>query len=173
MKTNPLPSLDYLHECFEIDETSPSLLIWKSRPASHFQKIRDRNSWNGQFAGKIAGGICTKGYYHVAINRNKTPVHRIVFFLFNPDITIDGFMVDHKDGNPANNFPDNLRKANFSQNGHNSIFKGVRKSKNQWEARIFNGAKRISIGRFANEADAVQAYQDAKNKLCGEFSPFN
>lgn len=172
MKTIPMPSLDFLHECFEVDEMSPSLLIWKKRPQHHFKLKRDCNAWNCQYSGKIAGGLKDKGYYYIRIGSLSIPAHRIVFYLFNPEIDIQDFMVDHKDGNPANNFPDNLRKATAVQNSNNSKHLGIRQTWNQWEARIYNGEKRVSLGLFETKNAAIQAYQEAKNNLHKEFSPF-
>ena len=47
-------------------------------------------------------------------------VHRLVFFLCNENVDIEGMEVGHKDNDPSNNRKENLRDGTRSQNSHNA-----------------------------------------------------
>ena len=96
---------------------------------------------------------------------------------------LDGFLVDHIDGNTLNNCRSNLRLASELQNLRNrklgskntSGFKGVwlhRKS-NQWVARIGVNYKYLFLGMFDDKKEAARAYDMAAEKHFGEFAKTN
>jgi hypothetical protein len=92
---------------------------------------------------------------------------------------------DHIDRNSLNNTRENLRAAKFGQNIQNrgkakknkatSRFKGVcwDKSEKKWIAYIGLNGKLKNLGRFENELDAANAYDDAAKKHFGEFAVTN
>lgn len=91
-----------------------------------------------------------------------------------------GMYTDHKNGNPSDNRRDNLRECTPQQNAFNARKKrkqrknkGVRKSKNKWEARIGHNWNQIYIGRFKTEEEAVAAYNNKAIELYGEFAKLN
>lgn len=170
-------STEYLRECFEYSEESPSGLIWKDRPLSHFKRKelflrfnknkkcgfnhldkKGRNSWNVNLDGKRF--LC----------------HRIVYMLFNELLTSDE-LIDHIDGNPLNNCINNLRIASQKENLRNSKkrksntsgFKGVSKHRNKWLSYIGFNSKQIHLGRFDTPEEAHAAYCKASKELHGEF----
>jgi hypothetical protein len=50
-----LPSVEYLNECFSLNEET-GILYWKNRPIKHFNYDKSiYNNWNSRFPGKIAG----------------------------------------------------------------------------------------------------------------------
>jgi hypothetical protein len=51
MKIIPLPSLEYLQECFEYNRDTGEL-FWKVRPLHHFIDDRAWKSCNTRYAGK-------------------------------------------------------------------------------------------------------------------------
>ena len=63
------------------------------------------------------------GYWRDVVNHNgKTihfQVHRLVFFLCNENVDIEGMEVGHKDNDRSNNRKENLRVSTPSQNSHN------------------------------------------------------
>jgi len=89
-------------------------------------------------------------------------------------------LVDHKDGNGLNNQKFNLRPANRSQNGANSVkqsgrsskFKGVTWDKRcgLWQAGIMVSYKRLHLGRYESEEDAAHVYDYAAKIYFGEFA---
>src|SRR3990167_1954504 len=75
-----------------------------------------------------------------------------------------GLLVDHVDGDPLNNKRENLRACTRSQNKQNAVrhrncqskFKGVHllRKTGKWMARITTSGRRMSLGYFADEAEA-------------------
>ena len=100
-----------------------------------------------------------------------------------------GVNVDHIDGNPMNNQRANLRLCDQTQNNGNSKkrrttyggrepsskFKGLRwkKDARKWEVRIATKGKSVTIGYFATERGAAEAYNDAAVQVFGEFARLN
>ena len=92
--------------------------------------------------------------------------------------------VDHVNGDGLDNRLCNLRICSQLQNNHNSkrrnhnhqsIYKGVRKSKNgkKWRARIIVNKREICLGTFKTERGAALAYDKAAIKFFGEFAQLN
>jgi hypothetical protein len=94
-----------------------------------------------------------------------------------------GRLVDHMDGNKANNCRCNLRVCSPLENQQNkrkrvgsaSRFKGVFYDKryDKWRARCPYGGKDRTIGLFDLEVDAARAYDRAAVLYLGEFARLN
>jgi hypothetical protein len=90
-----------------------------------------------------------------------------------------GQMVDHKDGDRANNDLNNLRLCDNRTNQYNSKiwsnnttgFRGVwfNKRKKRFTANICVNGKNQYLGGFLTAEEAGQAYDDAAKKLHGDF----
>jgi hypothetical protein len=97
-------------------------------------------------------------------------------FLMSPPA---GLSVDHINGNRLDNRKHNLRICTTQQNLQNSKprsgrkFKGVTKSRDAWQARIFADGRRISLGRFRSPEEAAAAYNEAAKTHYGEFAWLN
>lgn len=88
-------------------------------------------------------------------------------------------IVDHKNRFRTDTSIENLREANYHQNGYNQHksningFKGIyncgRKSK-PWQAQIRVNGKKINLGRFATKEEAAEAYRKAALEHHGEFA---
>lgn len=96
-----------LAERFKIDPDSPSGLTWLV-------------DGPGFLAGDVAGSKKPNGYYRIGSTKPSLQVHRVVCELAHGPIP-EGFEVDHKDRNPSNNAPDNVRAVDKSQNGFNKL----------------------------------------------------
>jgi hypothetical protein len=101
-----LPTVEYLRECFEYDE-STGVLVWKVRPVHHFNGEHGWRTTNGRSAGRVAGSVSGKGYLCVEIEGVSYKAHRIVVAL-ETDAWPDG-ETDHINGDPSDNRIDNLR----------------------------------------------------------------
>lgn len=118
--------------------------------------------------GSRAGYISNKGYNIIKINGKLTCAHRIIWIMFNGDIP-DSFIIDHIDGNPANNVLSNLRLATMRTNQHNRnahrngrlVGTSLDKKCNRWKARIFINGKEKYLGMFSTELEAHNAFKSA------------
>ena len=152
----PLPPIDELFERFEPDSTSPSGLKYAA-------------SAGNRKKGDVAGSKRADGYYSVQVNGFTFFTHRIVHAMRtggdDPSMT-----VDHKDRNPQNNHPFNLRWATMSEQCYNRrnfgrYLKGVSHKKacksKPYQAAIFVNSKMKNLGHYATEEEAHQAYINA------------
>lgn len=181
MKINPLPPQEYLHQCFEYLQDGS--LIWKSRPAEHFDTTHGHKCFSARSVGQIASETIKKGYNRVWLHHNGKRqcfmAHRIIWTMFNGEIP-EGYIVDHKDTNSLDNKIKNLRLTQFHGNAYNkslnsnnsSGVKGISwsKEKELWEAKIRVNSKRIRVGYFNSIASATLAIQNARIKLHQEFA---
>lgn len=88
-------------------------------------------------------------------------------------------VVDHIDGIPGNDEPENLRAATRSQNQHNSKIrsdnksgiKGVGKTKTgRWRGYVSLNGKQHGAGTFDTPEEAESAVKELRSKLHGEFA---
>ena len=95
---------------------------------------------------------------------------------------------DHKNGNPLDNQRSNLRLATQQQQAFNTHRRNGKKHKGvtfcptvhgkykcnvPWRARIRIDNKLISLGFFATQEAAAQAYNEAAVRYFGEFAALN
>lgn len=95
----------------------------------------------------------------------------------------DGMVIDHIDGNPANNCRNNLRICTTKQNTRNqsrrrdntSGYKGVHwvPQNRKWRAMIKVEGIKIHLGLFPTPEEAHNAYCIAALKYHGEFARFD
>lgn len=183
MKAQQLPSLEYLSECFEISEDSPSGLVWKVRPLSHFSRISVRNVVNAKYAGKVAGHIknlpCGKDYYVVGVDRKYYFVHRVVLSMFRKSLISTDAEVDHIDGDGLNNRPTNLRESSRSNNsmniysyttntsGSKGVFLNVKR--NVWYGQVTLNGKRHCTGYSPSKEIIIELVRELREKLHKDF----
>jgi len=162
----PLPSQEELHRLFEYKEGD---LYWKIK-TNRSMKI-----------GSKAGSLSSNGYIVVSFNNVDYKMHRIIWcYHFGP--IANNLQIDHIDGNRTNNLIENLRLATHSQNNFNnkrayrnskSNILGVFwcKKENKWRARITKNNKKIHLGYFVNQEDAIAARKAGELQYFGEFAP--
>ena len=108
--------------------------------------------------------------YVVDINHKQCILSRLVYKAHNPDWDITDTSktneVDHINNNSIDNRIENLRILTSQQNNFNRIAKGYHwdKKASRWKAQIVINDKRIYLGLFKEEADARNAYLEAKEK---------
>lgn len=123
-------------------------------------------------AGSIAGNITPRGYVRICIENKKYQAHRLAWLHSTgewPEL-----LIDHIDGNPANNRLANLRLASSAQNNRNRAANkrnisgsvgvtwcGTRK---KWRAFL-------SLGYFGELDEAIEARKLAAKSVFGEFAP--
>lgn len=92
-----------------------------------------------------------------------------------------GQIVDHINGNRLDNRKQNLRFCTHAENMRNSKphknstqpYKGVKKHRNKWLARIMHNRKEVSLGMYETPEQAAEAYDSAAKKYHGEFALTN
>lgn len=180
MKINPLPSQEYLHECFEY--MPDGTLVWKARPLFHFSTAWSHSCSLSNATGKSVGTMGSQGYLIVRMYLGKYfqfLLHRIIWTMHNGPIP-EGYLVDHKDTNWTNNKIKNLRLTLSPGNSYNkslssnntSGVKGISwdKGRCSWCARVSVNHKRIYAGHFETLNEAKTAVETIRNQVHGEFT---
>lgn len=118
-----------------------------------------------------------QGYLIMQKNHKQAKMHR---FIMQPP---ENMVIDHIDGNPANNRRGNLRVCTQQQNMMNSRFKsnkscGIQgvswdKARKKWVAQIALNKKHYHLGRYSLIEDAIKARKEAEIRLFGEFAPID
>lgn len=101
---------------------------------------------------------------------NTKSIHTFIFYSFNPNAKPKrGFEIDHLDNDKLNNRPNNLNQITSRANSTKRSLQKIKSSKytgvywdssrNKWHSSIRINKKTISLGRYADEAQAAEAYQ--------------
>lgn len=178
----PLPSQDYLRECFDY-VLSTGQLIWRSRPSEHFKDLRAYKAFNSRFSGQVAGHYHSRnGYLEIRFNRMLYKGHRIIWKLLTGEDPNN--MLDHINGDVSDNRIENLRVANAQENARNawkrpqsknasSEYKGVSKNKNgKWICYVTVDDTPCAT-TFDTELEAALHYDKTVKELFGEFARLN
>jgi hypothetical protein len=178
MATKPLPSAEYLRQCFVYDPET-GLLTWRTdRPREHFQTEEGKRRWTTQVAGKSAGSL--NGHLYVSINRISYKVHRIVWkMVTGRDPAAE---IDHRNAIKTDNRWHNLREATHSQNTWNrprrklrELPKGVYiQAKDgvpygRYFIKVFREGRLYRFGPFDTPDEAHAAYLSLTKRLHGDF----
>ncbi len=127
---------------------------------------------HGPRAGKVAGSIDAKGYVVLCVRGTVMKAHRAAWLYVKGELPPG--IIDHRDGNRANNAFRNLRPATYAFNRQNlkgpafsnaSGFLGVVKVGRRFYATIRVDGKRIALGGHATAEEASAAYLKAKRRL--------
>lgn len=110
-------------------------------------------------------------------------VHRVVLARVLGRVLQAHELVDHVNGNRADNRRENLRLATKSQNGMNrgstngssSRFAGVAydKRKQRWFAKVTLMGKQVAVGRYHSEEEAAWMRDQFALALHGDFARLN
>lgn len=126
--------------------------------------------------GACAGRTSAQNHKQITIKGHAYGYHRIVYYLAYGVDSV-GWEIDHINGDPSDNRPENLRLADESQNKWNagcqkrckSGLRGIRArfwgASTRWEVRC----KGKYIGSFASREEAITAWEDAVRPVAGEF----
>ena len=111
---------------------------------------------------KPSGTRNKSGYITIHCLRKNFYAHRVAWYLTHGEFP--NGIIDHINGDKADNRLINLRVADFAMNGHNRVVSGVTKPKHtkKWVASITVNYKRKHLGYFDTPELAHQAYVEAK-----------
>lgn len=123
---------------------------------------------------KIMCNYSDEGYLRVRINGKEYRGHRVIWEMHNGPIP-EGYLIDHINGNKADNTIENLRMCTRQENNVNSVpkggaFKGVTRTGNKFRARITYSGVTHSLGTFNTAEEAAEAYNAKSIELHGEFA---
>lgn len=159
---------------------STGFLYWRPRPNG----TRDARRWNARHAGKRCGWdrgkVGQRGIYFSFMG-GYYAAHRVIMEMHGHVIP-RGFVVDHIDGNPANNVLSNLRIATVQQNSFNAFLsranrlglKGVTQSgAASFNARITVNYRTINLGTYPTKGLAALARAKAALRLHGKYARYS
>jgi hypothetical protein len=147
------------------------------RSILHYNQITGQFTWlktlsNRAKKGSFAGTINPRGYMVITIQRKRLFSHRLAWLYVYGVMPYE--VIDHIDGDCANNAINNLRCVKQSQNTKNnklsknntSGYPGVYFDKRAsiWYAQIWSDFKCIHIGSFKEKECAISARKEAEKK---------
>lgn len=162
--------LDYetLHKLLTHDPDIGNLL-WKSRGKDMFRNEKLWLDWNEKNSNQPAITAICNGYRYGSILGKNHLAHRVIWLMENKEIPN---IVDHINSNRIDNRIVNLRNVDITNNNRNLTMPSTNtsgvvgvsfyKSRNKWQAKIWNDNKVITLGRFDNFEDAVAARKKAE-----------
>jgi len=157
-------------------DTKTGAFTWKTRPSTEHRAA----SFNANYAGQEAGNVdISTGYRRIRLRGRIRFAHRLAWIVVHGPIP-DGYDIDHKNMDRADNSIENLRLATNSQNQANSYGNGLIKSGlkgaytanagRTWFSQIMSAGKRVYLGSFSTKEAAAAAYYRAAKRLNGEFA---
>jgi len=132
------------------------------------------NAWKWAYWPEKYTGYAGRRIYQKDKSRKRIRMHRVIL---NPPPNME---IDHINGNGLDNRRCNLRICTHSQNLANqrkcrgtSQYKGVCWDKGRWRAQVSSAGQNIHLGYFKIEMDAAIAYNQAAQRLHGEYARLN
>lgn len=165
-------SVELLKKLIRLDAET-GLIYWLPRDVFMFPDARAAASWNTRWAGKEAlGSVSGDGHKHGTIFALYYWTHRVVFALRHgawPDRH-----VDHINGDPIDNRPENLRVVTQQENTKNASLgrkntSGVMgvswdRQRAKWFASIRHDGRTLALGRYDSLDEARAARKAAERK---------
>lgn len=140
-------------------------MVWKDRGPEQFSRSSDSLRWRRSFAGKAAlTSLNGCGYRVGSVLGRRVRAHHVAWAIFHGEWPS---MIDHINGDRADNRIANLRKASPSQNQRNAFmssrntsgFTGVSfdKKRKKWKAALSASGRYVYLGLFDRKEAAIEA----------------
>lgn len=163
-RIRPLPNRQRIAQVVDYDPPS-GIFTWQATLSNRAQ------------SGKVAGSLDHQGYVVIRIDGVLYRAHRLAWLIMTGASPTE--LIDHRNGNRADNRWDNLREASHTDNmcnskvrSHNrSGVKGVRRLKSgRWNVRIRVDKREYGLGTFDTAEEAHAVYAKAAEDMHGEFA---
>lgn len=127
---------------------------------------------------KQVGRLNSEGYVRIRLGGKEYRAHRVIWSICHNEEIPEGMLVDHIDGNKANNKIENLRLASRVQNNANKqkvafareLPKGVTRTGSKYRARLHHKGKTYSLGTYDSPEEAAEAYNKKAKEVHGEYA---
>jgi hypothetical protein len=137
--------------------------------------LRNKISRRKARVGSSVGCLDSYGYLVVGVGGKTHKVHRLIYAMFNDVVPA---VIDHINGDPADNRIENLRPATVRQNSYNrkvnrtssTKIRGVSFLNGKWMAQCQANGKREYLGVFATLEQATLAVKEFKTANYKEFA---
>ena len=139
-------------------------------------EFRWRKPRKGRKPDGVAGTLADNGYRLITIDYRQYRAHQLAWLYMTGEWC--ALVIDHRDGDAANNRWTNLRSATLSQSNANRRLhrnnscglKGVSRAREGWRATIHKDRQKHHLGIFPTPQAAHAAYVAAARRLFGEFA---
>jgi hypothetical protein len=145
------------------------LKYFKYENGKLFWKISKGKIRCGNEVGAVHQSSVGKFYRRFSWNKKFYYVHRLIYRIFNPEISTN-LVIDHINGNSLDNRIENLRLTTQVVNGKNSKIRKTNKSgttavsfdksRGKWVVRLHKNGKYKFLGRFENKIDAIKKSEE-------------
>lgn len=163
-----LPTPQLVRSIIRYDGTN---FYWVSQPLEMFANEKSWAAWNRLHAGQMVKvKRQTNGYNGVRIHRALIMVHRLIWVLHHGQWP--KFEIDHINGDHTDNRIENLRDVPKSINMRNQKRRSDNTSgmpgvcwcaeRRKWRVNIGTTARRVYVGQFARQEDAIAARKAAQ-----------
>lgn len=162
-----------------MDEVCKNIVLCLEEGSESTGWFKRRVSYNRWIKGAWAGTLEKSGYRSIKVNGKKYMEHRLVYWIYYRDMPP---LLDHIDGNRANNRITNLRVATPRQNNCNRNKLPTNKSgyigvflyrDGKFKASIRVNRKRIHLGTFETAELAAREYDNAARHYNGMYAVLN
>lgn len=153
------------------------VFVWLPRARSMFDEACTWRTWNSRFAFKRAGRVDAAGYVAISFGGKKVKAHRLAYFMVHGECPE---LLDHVNGQTADNRIANLRPASASQNNMNRAIgrrnksggKGIswHKKAGKWQVHVRAAGAVHYCGLFVDIDAARRARQAKAIELHGQFN---
>lgn len=171
------PTIEQLRELLNYDPKTGAL-VWKTRSVSYFQDGKQSAAhncaiWNGKFAGRRCQNPAARQCTNITVLRHGMKAHRVAWAIHYG--SWPNGVIDHINGDAADNRISNLRDVPFIENMKN-VGVGIRntsgcvgvmffKRDQRWHSTITVDYKTIHLGYFDTFAEAKAARNAAEKAL--------
>jgi hypothetical protein len=161
---NALPPLSVLEAHFRLDRSTGDLIRLKT--------------YRQHKAGVPVGTRMKSGHLSTSVQCTRYLVHRIVYFMAT-GVDPGEMLVDHINGDPADNRPENLRLATKAQNSQHKVKRQANNASGHRNVSWNNHWQRWTVSvrcngkavrrNFVSKEDAIKHAAELRRSLYGEF----